>query len=171
MNLRTITKDGEPWFVAADVCRALGLADKAGSFAAHTAKVNIADKAYLTGVGLPGTGRYFINESGLYTLVLKSRKPEAKAFQTWVTSVVLPAIRKDGAYVMGEEKVKTGELSMEEMTLRVVSFMQAKAKRLEAERVVHIEKLAEQQPTVEFVERYVESSGTAACLFSTSNTV
>ena len=53
-----------------------------------------------------------INESGLYNLILKSRKPEAKAFKKWVTRDVLPAIRKDGAYVMGEEKVKTGVLEL-----------------------------------------------------------
>ncbi len=50
-----------------------------------------------------------ISEAGLYALILRSNKPEAKAFQKWVTSVVLPAIRKDGAYVIGEEKVATGE--------------------------------------------------------------
>lgn len=50
-----------------------------------------------------------VNESGLYALILGSKKVEAKAFKKWVTSVVLPAIRKDGAYVMGEEKVCTIE--------------------------------------------------------------
>ena len=50
-----------------------------------------------------------ISESGLYKLVMRSDKPEARQFQDWVTGVVLPAIRKDGSYVMGEEKVRTGE--------------------------------------------------------------
>lgn len=52
-----------------------------------------------------------ISESGLYKLIMRSDKPEAKAFQDWVTRDVLPAIRKDGGYVKGEEKVASGELS------------------------------------------------------------
>ncbi len=59
-----------------------------------------------------------ISESGLYSLVLKSRKPEAKAFKRWGTHDVLPAIRKDGAYIKGEEKVKTDEMSGEELLSR-----------------------------------------------------
>lgn len=51
-----------------------------------------------------------ISESGLYKLIMRSDKPAAREFQDWVTHVVLPAIRKDGAYIMGEEKVATGEL-------------------------------------------------------------
>lgn len=49
-----------------------------------------------------------MTESGLYKVLFQSRKPEARAFQDWVTRVVLPAIRKDGGYIMGEEKVATG---------------------------------------------------------------
>jgi len=56
-----------------------------------------------------------ISESGLYKLVMRSDKPQAKQFQDWVTREVLPAIRKDGAYIMGEEKVRSGELSKDEL--------------------------------------------------------
>lgn len=56
-----------------------------------------------------------ISEPGLYALIMRSRKPEAQTFRKWVTSVVLPAIRKDGGYVMGEEKVATGEMSDDEL--------------------------------------------------------
>ncbi|EEW80532.1 LOW QUALITY PROTEIN: BRO family protein, partial [Brucella abortus bv. 4 str. 292] len=58
-----------------------------------------------------------VSESGLYKLIMRSRKPEAKKFQNWVTQVVLPAIRKDGMYVRGEEKVSAGEMDLEELTL------------------------------------------------------
>ena len=58
--------------------------------------------------GFRGFGVLVLNESGLYKLVMRSNKPEAKAFQDWVTRVVLPDIRKDGAYLLGEEKVATG---------------------------------------------------------------
>ncbi|MBU0563104.1 MAG: hypothetical protein KJ890_06170 [Gammaproteobacteria bacterium] len=55
-----------------------------------------------------------ISESGLYKLILRSDNPQARLFQDWVTRDVLPAIRKDGAYVMGEEKVASGEMSEDE---------------------------------------------------------
>lgn len=59
--------------------------------------------------GKGGSQAKLITESGLYKLIMRSDKPEAKRFQDWVTREVLPAIRKDGLYVVGEEKVKTGE--------------------------------------------------------------
>lgn len=57
-----------------------------------------------------GSPTNIVNESGLYSLILKSRKPEAKAFKKWVTSVVLPAIRKDGAYVVPSAAVLANRL-------------------------------------------------------------
>lgn len=54
-----------------------------------------------------------ILENGLYKLIMRSDKPEARDFQNWVTRVVLPAIRKDGAYIIGEEKVSSGEMDEE----------------------------------------------------------
>ena len=157
MNLRTITKDGEPWFVAIDVCAALEMDTTNIRRILDSDEVNLVQYT-----GLPNRGAIVINESSLYAVILKSRKPEAQAFKKWVTSVVLPAIRKDGAYVMGDEKVVTGEMSEDDLIAKAFFALQAKAKRLEAERVVHIEKLAEQQPAVEFVERYVESSGSSS---------
>lgn len=61
--------------------------------------------------GIRGTGLAAVPESGLYKLIMRSDKPEARQFQDWVTREVLPAIRKDGMYVAGEEKVKTSEMS------------------------------------------------------------
>lgn len=58
-----------------------------------------------------------IAESGLYKLVMRSDKPNAKDFQDWGTAVVLPAIRKDGAYILGEEKVATGESGLKKQPL------------------------------------------------------
>ncbi|MBG0775825.1 MAG: hypothetical protein H0S85_05250 [Desulfovibrionaceae bacterium] len=87
--------DGEIWFVAKDVCDALGTDIK-------DANLDEDEKCYLarTEVGMsPGRPIVIINESGLYSLVLRSRKPEAKKFKKWVTSEVLPSIRKHGAYV------------------------------------------------------------------------
>lgn len=97
MTLRTITKDGEPWFMAADACKALDIIKP------HQALENLSslDKQMFN-IRLPGRSPWFLNESGLYDLILQSRKPSALEFKHWVTSVVLPAIRKTGGYVMGE---------------------------------------------------------------------
>lgn len=94
-NVRVVQVDGEPWFVAADVCRALEISNSRDA----VARLDDDEK----GVGSTDTlggkqGVQIINEPGLYTLVLGSRKPEAKTFKRWVTHEVLPAIRKTGSY-------------------------------------------------------------------------
>ncbi len=106
---------------AADVCKALGLAHHAkNGFARHLTKLASDQITTLSDVGGSATwrGSYnakLISESGLYRLVLRSDKPDARKFQDWVTRDVLPAIRKDGGYIKGEEKVATGEMSLEKM--------------------------------------------------------
>ena len=138
MSLRVTEIDGTPWFVAADVCEHLGLE---GYASVHTtrlerAKVKVLSKSQvsnpsLLALFLSRSPRVtLISESGLYDLALDSRKPEAKRFRNWVTDSVLPAIRKDGSYVKDEEKVATGEMSVEEMTLRVIGALQAKVAAL-----------------------------------------
>ena len=67
-------------------------------------------------------------------LIFRSNKPEARQFTHWVTSVVLPAIRKDGGYVMGEEKVATGEMSMDDTIAKVTLMVETKMRRLALER-------------------------------------
>ena len=97
MTLRTITKDGQPWFMASDVCAVLSLTNP--TVAVQRLDLSERSKANLGQRGLGSV--IIINESGLYDMILQSRKPEALAFKRRVTSVVLPAIRKDGAYVKG----------------------------------------------------------------------
>lgn len=80
------------------------------------------------------TKRLWIPESDVYRLVMRSNKPDAKLFQDWVVETVLPYLRKDGMYVVGEEKVVTGEMTMEEMELRVYEHLKAKVDRLKEER-------------------------------------
>ena len=95
--------------MAADVCKALGYSGNTRQ--AVEDHVNDADKCFLK-IGLRGSPPLFVTESGLFALILGSKLPSAKVFKHWVTSVVLPAIRKDGMYVMGEEKVSTGEMTL-----------------------------------------------------------
>ena len=92
--LRVVMRDGEPWFAAADVCAALQLET-------HVA-VRRLDEDEKGRCSIPTLGgdqeMSVINESGLYSLIMGSRKPEAKKFRKWVTAEVLPAIRKTGRY-------------------------------------------------------------------------
>lgn len=87
---------GEPWFVAKDVCEALGL----GNMSQAVARLDDDEKGVISN-DTPGGIQEFraINEPGLYSLIMSSRKPEAKAFKRWVTHEVLPSIHRDGAYV------------------------------------------------------------------------
>lgn len=111
--VRVIMKDDQPWFVAKDVCDALELTNP-------TEAIRPLDDDEKTTVrnseghsGERGGAQFYniINESGLYSLVFRSNKPEAKKFKKWVTSEVLPAIRKTGSYSMGE---KLRELDIQE---------------------------------------------------------
>lgn len=97
--VRTLVIEGEPWFVAADVCEAIGYDHTPGALR----RLDDDEKGVRSMHTLGGPQEMgIINESGLYSLILGSRKPEAKRFKKWVTSEVLPAIRKTGAYVSQE---------------------------------------------------------------------
>lgn len=101
LDLRVIEKDGEPWFVAKDVCEVLGMDTAKTGTGPFVAGLDADERASIgngNGYGLHGQ-TVLVSESGLYSLVLKSRKPEAKAFRKWVTSEVLPSIRKNGGYM------------------------------------------------------------------------
>lgn len=106
-EVRTVQKDGEPWFVLKDVSDILGLTD--------TNKISTRlDQDELTRIKFVSGGQsremLCINESGLYNVILRSDKPEAKPFRKWVTSEVLPSIRKTGGYIAGQENLTPEEL-------------------------------------------------------------
>ena len=95
-DIRVILRDGNPWFVAKDVCDTLGYVNNRDALAKH---LDDDEKGVANSDTLGGMQKLtIINESGLYALVLRSRKPEARKFSKWVTSEVLPAIRKTGTY-------------------------------------------------------------------------
>lgn len=100
--LRVVMIDGEPWFVASDVCGALALENTTKALL----RLDDDEQALISiqGISRGNDQVNVINESGLYSLVLGSRKPEAKKFKKWVTSEVLPAIRKTGRYVAATAK-------------------------------------------------------------------
>lgn len=105
--VRIIVRDGEPWFVASDVAEALGYRDaaNAGRILADHQKADTQIVSTSSKGAEQARRVTIINESGLYRLVLRSRKPEAEKFSDWVTGEVLPSIRKTGRYEkLGREK-------------------------------------------------------------------
>ena len=129
--LRTLTDEaGEPWFVLKDCMSILDLGNPT-----ETVKMFDKDEFSTTEV-IDSIGRrqqtYIISEPGLYRLVMKSRKPEAKEFQRWVTHEVLPSIRKHGGYMVGQER-----MTPEQMALASMRWLQSKvdeqAKQLKAQ--------------------------------------
>lgn len=109
-TLRSVEISGEPWLVGIDVAQALGYAKPRNAIAAH---VDDDDKttALIQGAGSNyKSTAMLINESGLYSLVLSSKLPTAKEFRRWVTSEVLPSIRKSGGYIAGQASMSDSEL-------------------------------------------------------------
>lgn len=97
-NIRTVTIDGEPWFVGKDIAESLGYSNSKKALGDH---IDAEDKRGSQIVTPGGTQTMtIINESGLYSLILSSKLPNAKKFKRWVTSEVLPALRKTGHYEM-----------------------------------------------------------------------
>ena len=100
-SIRTVEINKEPWFVGKDVAEVLGYADTFGAIKKHVEnedKQNCQNDSFESNRGLT-----IINESGLYSLILSSKLPKAKEFKHWVTSEVLPAIRKHGGYLSPEK--------------------------------------------------------------------
>lgn len=103
--VRVEIRDNEPWFVAKDVCEALTISNNRDAVALLD-----DDEKLMSAVptlGHQSRRMWLVNESGLYNLIFQSRKPEAKAFRKWVTSEVLPAVRKTGRYEMTGRRMAT----------------------------------------------------------------
>lgn len=100
-QVRVVVVDGEPWWVAKDVCDVLGI----GNPSMALSRLDDDEKG-LSSIETPGGVQQVavVNEPGLYTLILGSRKPEAKAFKRWITHDVLPTLRKTGRYEMPDRK-------------------------------------------------------------------
>lgn len=107
-NIRTMERDGAPWFVGKDVAEALGYKNTRQAIATN---VDLEDRG-VHSVDTPSGQQEMtiINESGLYALVLGSKLPSAKRFKRWVTSEVIPSIRKNGGYINGQENMTPEEL-------------------------------------------------------------
>lgn len=107
-NIRTMERDGAPWFVGKDVAEALGYSNSRDAVSTHVDGEDKATVAFHD--GSQNRNMVVINESGLYALVLGSKLPTAKKFKRWVTSDVIPSIRKHGGYINGQENMTPEEL-------------------------------------------------------------
>ena len=103
-EIRTLNIDGEPWFVGKDIALSLGYTNPAKALRDHVDSDDVTVNDSFT---VNGTQGKLINESGLYSLILSSKLPSAKAFKHWVTAEVLPSIRRNGAYLTAETLHKT----------------------------------------------------------------
>ena len=126
-EVRTATDEhGEVWFVANDICAALGLENPRDALAKHVDAEDVAKRDVTDNLGRPRLTNH-VNESGLYALIFGSRKESAKRFKRWVTSEVLPAIRKNGYYVAnestGEHLKQLAAADAVDVVLQVVSSM------------------------------------------------
>ena len=155
-DVRTVELNGEPWFALKDVCAVLGISNHK-----MTAQRLDADEVILTDL-TDSMGRQqepigreqhptVINESGLYNVILRSDKPEAKPFRKWVTSEVLPSIRKNGGYIAGQEQLTPSELMAKALLV---------ANKTLAERDARISELTVQnaimQPKAEYFDELVD---------------
>ena len=143
-QVRTVLIDNEIWFVASDVTRILQYVNGKQAIIEHCKGVY---KKYplMTSGGMQELS--IINESGIYKLVLASKKPEAIKFKEWVTEKILPSIRKTGSYSVNPKP----ELSIEQMTLLVIQNMQSKI-------ADQSRQLEEQKPKVEFADKVVNTN-------------
>lgn len=129
-SVRTLVINSEPWFVGKDVAEALGYKNTKDALAKH---VDSEDKEILksqnaTLENIPNRGVTVVNESGLYSLVLSSKLPSAKKFKRWVTSEVLPALRKTGQY---QVKELSGQELMAKALIEAQNVLAAKDKQIE----------------------------------------
>lgn len=106
-EVRTVEMGGEPWFVLKDVCNILGIS----KYRDTAARLDADERGSVEVDTLGGTQQVIaVNESGLYHVILRSDKPAAAPFRKWVTSEVLPSIRKNGGYIAGQEQLTPEEL-------------------------------------------------------------
>lgn len=154
--VRAVTLEGEPWFVAADVCRSLGI----GNSRDATNKLDDDEKMTVdltdSHSGKRGGAQMItvVNEPGLYALVLSSRKPEAKAFKRWITHEVIPAIRKTGGYIAGQETMDDDQLLANALMVAQRKIAE-RNKQLEAAN----EKIKADAPKVLFAETVQKAEG------------
>ena len=186
-QIRSIEIDGLPYFVGKDVAEILGYSNPRDALATH---VDLEDKKVIqrsenTTLEIPNRGLTIINESGLYSLILSSKLPTVKAFKRWVTSEVLPSIRKTGNYIQKAEPYNIKEIvkemicqlapeiikeleNKEERTKRAereMKKLETKAKR-RIERLLYSEKYSYYEISKLLGQEEIDVSAEAICFYA-----
>lgn len=147
-QIRTvIDENNEPWFVAIDICNALELTNPTVA----VSRLDDDEKAKFN-LGLSGGATNVVNEYGLYNLVLASRKKEAKQFKRWITHEVIPAIRKDGGYMLVNR-----DNSEEEIMAKAVLIAQKSMERLKLENKQKDQIIGELKPKADYVDKILQN--------------
>ena len=153
-NVRTAMICGDPWFVAADICRILEIRNP-------TMALDRLDEDERTLISIEGASNGLevnvVNEPGMYALILGSRKPEAKAFKRWVTHEVIPSIRKHGVYAT-EEFLENPDLAI--AALIRLKEEREKRKMLELTAAVQKQRIAELQPKASYYDLILQNKNT-----------
>lgn len=147
-QMRTVSIDGEPWFVGKDVTAALGYQNASKALADHVDDDDKLNNETLVSLGQ--RGGWLINESGLYSLVLSSKLPTAKKFKRWVTSEVLPAIRKTGGYHIEE-------LTGRELMAKALLEAQAVLAEKDTTIAKQTQLIGELKPKADYTDRILQS--------------
>ena len=155
-QVRTVVRDGEPWFVGKDVAIVLGYGNTKDALLSH---IDEEDRAILqrsenATFEIPNRGLTIINESGLYSLIVSSKLPTAKEFKRWVTSEVLPTIRKHGAY-MDMDVIEKALTNPDFIIQMATTLKEEKQRRMEAEA-----KIAADEHKVDFYTAVGSTSAT-----------
>lgn len=155
-QVRVLNRDGDPWFVLKDVCEALGIANPSmvADRLEEDEKMTLSLAEGHSGQRGGAQSVRIISESGLYSVILRSDKPEAKAFRKWITSEVLPSIRKHGVYATPETIDKI--IADPDFGIRLLSTL----KEERSARIAAQAELVIAAPKVAGFDRFLDASGT-----------
>lgn len=150
-SVRTLTINGEPYFVGKDVAEILGYSNTKDALATHVDMDDktIIQRSEITTLEIPNRGLTVINESGLYSLIISSKLPTARRFKHWITSEVLPAIRKYGLYA-ADELLDNPDLFIN--VLRELKSEREKAKQLRATVAIQSQQILEMKPKASYYD-------------------
>ena len=156
-SVRTITKDNEPMFCLGDLCRALDLTAKG-------VKQRLSDEVISNYPIEDALGRMqntlFVNEDGLYDVILESRKESAKKFRKWVTSEVLPSIRKNGGYIANQEQMTPEQIVANALIVaqNIIGHTDRQIEELETSVQQMDSVISEMTPKVDYADRILSST-------------
>lgn len=147
-DIRTVIVDNQPWFVGKDLADVLGYSNPQKALRDH---IDDEDKTVNESFSVNGTKAILVNESGLYSLILKSQLPGARQFKRWVTSEVLPSISKNGAYLTEDVMAKT--MSDPNYIIGLIQAITEQKKEIIAKNQV----IGELKPKADYLDRILKS--------------